>query len=222
MLNFRRGAGNLKIGVLGIQGDIQEHLKMIEKLGHEAIWVKRPEQLNKLSGLIMPGGESTTMIKLMKRFGVWEPLHQMLWNGFPVYGTCAGLVLLASEIENYPNQDSLKALPVKVERNGYGRQVDSFEVELNIPVLGDQLFNAVFIRAPIIVKWDKSVEVLSIYKKAPVLVRHDNILASSFHPELTEDTRIHEYFINEIVGKAGRWQNLGSKAPKAVRAGYRV
>lgn len=189
----------MKIGVLGIQGDIQEHLRMIEKIGHEAIWVKRPEQLEKISGLIMPGGESTTMIKLMKRFAVWEPLYQMLLNGFPVYGTCAGLVLLASEIENYPEQDSLKALPVKVERNGYGRQVDSFEVELEIPAIGANPFNAVFIRAPIIVEWDKSVEVLSTYKNTPVLVRYGNILASSFHPELTDDGRIHRYFIDEVV-----------------------
>ncbi|OAA30629.1 glutamine amidotransferase [Kosmotoga arenicorallina S304] len=189
----------MKIGVLGIQGDIQEHLRMIERLGHEVIWVKRPEQLEKISGLIMPGGESTTMIKLMKRFEVWEPLYQMLQNGFPVYGTCAGLVLLAYEIENYPDQDSLKALPVRVERNGYGRQVDSFEVELEIPAIGANSFNAVFIRAPIIVDWDKSVEVLSIYKNAPVLVRYGNILASSFHPELTDDVRIHRYFIDEVI-----------------------
>ncbi|AKI97490.1 pyridoxal 5'-phosphate synthase glutaminase subunit PdxT [Kosmotoga pacifica] len=189
----------MKIGVLGIQGDIQEHLRMIEKLGHEAVWVKRPEQLKELSGLIMPGGESTTMIKLMKRFGVWEPLYQMLQNGFPVYGTCAGLVLLASEIENYPEQDSLSALPVKVERNGYGRQVNSFEVELVIPVLGEPQFNAVFIRAPIIVECKDSLEVLATYNDDPVLVRYGNIMASSFHPELTNDTRIHEYFIKEVI-----------------------
>jgi 5'-phosphate synthase pdxT subunit len=191
----------LKIGVLGIQGDIQEHLRMIEKTGNEPLWVKSTSELAKVSGLIMPGGESTTMIRLMKKYELWDALREAIVSGLPVYATCAGMILLSREIINYPEQETLGVLNVAVERNGYGRQVASFETDLKIPVIGATPFRAIFIRAPIIEKYGESVEVLSTYKEKPVLVKQGKILASSFHPELTDDLRIHEYFVKEIIGK---------------------
>jgi 5'-phosphate synthase pdxT subunit len=191
----------LKIGVLGIQGDIQEHLRMIEKTGNEPLWVKSTSELAEVSGLIMPGGESTTMIRLMKKYELWDALREAIASGLPVYATCAGMILLAREIINYPEQETLGVLDIAVERNGYGRQVASFETDLEIPAIGDTPFRAIFIRAPIIEKCGDSVEVLSTYKEKPVLVKQGKILASSFHPELTDDLRIHEYFVKEIIGK---------------------
>jgi len=191
----------LKIGVLGIQGDIQEHLRMIEKTGNEPLWVKSTSELAEVSGLIMPGGESTTMIRLMKKYELWDALREAIVSGLPVYATCAGMILLSREIINYPEQETLGVLNVAVERNGYGRQVASFETDLKIPVIGATPFRAIFIRAPIIEKYGESVEVLSTYKEKPVLVKQGKILASSFHPELTDDLRIHEYFVKEIIGK---------------------
>ncbi|MDK2953256.1 MAG: pyridoxal 5-phosphate synthase pdxT subunit [Kosmotoga sp.] len=191
----------MKIGVLGMQGDIQEHLRMIEKTGNEPLWVKSTSELAKVSGLIMPGGESTTMIRLMKKYELWDALREAIVSGLPVYATCAGMILLSREIINYPEQETLGVLNVAVERNGYGRQVASFETDLKIPVIGATPFRAIFIRAPIIEKYGESVEVLSTYKEKPVLVKQGKILASSFHPELTDDLRIHEYFVKEIIGK---------------------
>ncbi|ACR79514.1 pyridoxal 5'-phosphate synthase glutaminase subunit PdxT [Kosmotoga olearia] len=191
----------MKIGVLGIQGDIQEHLRMIEKTGNEPLWVKSTSELAEVSGLIMPGGESTTMIRLMKKYELWDALREAIASGLPVYATCAGMILLAREIINYPEQETLGVLDIAVERNGYGRQVASFETDLEIPAIGDTPFRAIFIRAPIIEKCGDSVEVLSTYKEKPVLVKQGKILASSFHPELTDDLRIHEYFVKEIIGK---------------------
>lgn len=191
----------MKIGVLGIQGAIQEHLRMIERTGNEPLWVKSTSELAKVSGLIMPGGESTTMIRLMKKYELWDALREAIVSGLPVYATCAGMILLAREIVNYPDQETLGVLDVVVERNGYGRQVASFETDLDIPVIGDEPFRAIFIRAPIIEKCGENVEILSTYKEKPVLVKGGKILASSFHPELTDDLRIHEYFVKEMVGK---------------------
>lgn len=191
----------MKIGVLGIQGAIQEHLRMIERTGNEPLWVKSTSELAKVSGLIMPGGESTTMIRLMKKYELWDALREAIVSGLPVYATCAGMILLAREIVNYPDQETLGVLDVVVERNGYGRQVASFETDLDIPVIGDEPFRAIFIRAPIIEKCGENVEILSTYKEKPVLVKQGKILATSFHPELTDDLRIHEYFVKEMVGK---------------------
>lgn len=147
------------------------------------------------------GGESTTMIRLMKKYELWDALREAIASGLPVYATCAGMILLAREIINYPEQETLGVLDIAVERNGYGRQVASFETDLEIPAIGDTPFRAIFIRAPIIEKCGDSVEVLSTYKEKPVLVKQGKILASSFHPELTDDLRIHEYFVKEIIGK---------------------
>ncbi len=189
----------LRIGVLGLQGDFREHVETLRLMGVETLVVKLPEDLELVDGLIIPGGESTTMGRIMVEMGMKELLKEKIKNGMPVFGTCAGMILLSKKVEGY-EQPLLEVLDVEIERNAYGRQVESFEVDINIPELGDRPFRAIFIRAPKIKKLGEGVEVLASYDGDPVLVRQGNILASSFHPELTQDTRIHEYFIR-MVGK---------------------
>jgi len=185
----------LKIGVLGIQGAIQEHLSILRKAGVEPSWVKDRKELDSVMALVMPGGESTTMIKLLKRFEMWETLRDRIEDGMPVLATCAGMILLSKTIENVVNQDSLGVLDISVKRNGYGRQINSFEVDLQIDEIGPEPFRAVFIRAPKIESIGDEVRVLTSYDGSPVLVRQNNMLAASFHPELTGDLRIHRYFL---------------------------
>jgi len=184
-----------------MQGDIEEHLATMEKIKVEAVRVKSVKTLETVNGLIMPGGESTTMLRLLKLTGLFDLLKEKIKNGFPVYGTCAGLILLADEVE-HPTQDSLKILDLSVSRNGYGRQVDSFHAEISVPVIGDKSFDAVFIRAPIITKVGK-VEILASYNGMPVFVRQKNVIASTFHPELSNDTRIHEFFVEMVKNAFG-------------------
>lgn len=184
------------IGVSGIQGDFREHKWMIEKLGHESYIVRTPEDLEKVDGLIIPGGESTTMIRIMKRIGLFEKLKEKILNGLPVYGTCAGLIVLAKEIENYP-QESLGVIDIKVMRNAYGRQVDSFDEMVEIKGF-NKPFKAIFIRAPRVDGWGPEVDVLSTLDNHPIMLRQKNVLVTSFHPELTDDTRVHEYFIKMV------------------------
>ncbi|MEN3042957.1 MAG: pyridoxal 5'-phosphate synthase glutaminase subunit PdxT [Fervidobacterium sp.] len=184
------------IGVSGIQGDFREHKWVIEKLGYQTHIVRTPEDLEKIDALIIPGGESTTMIRIMKRVGLFDVLKQKITNGFPVYGTCAGLIVLAKEIENYP-QESLGVIDIKVMRNAYGRQVDSFDDFIQIKGF-DKPFKAIFIRAPRVDEHGPEVEVLATYNNHPVMLRQKNVLVTSFHPELTNDTRVHEYFL-ELV-----------------------
>lgn len=184
------------IGVSGIQGDFREHKWMIEKLGYETLVVRTPEELEKVDALIIPGGESTTMIRIMKRIGLFDALKEKILNGFPVYGTCAGLIVLAKEIENYP-QESLGVIDIKVMRNAYGRQVDSFDEMVEIKGF-DKPFKAVFIRAPRVDEWGSEVEVLSMLDNHPIMLRQKNVLVTSFHPELTDDTRVHEYFLKMV------------------------
>ncbi|MDD3680746.1 MULTISPECIES: pyridoxal 5'-phosphate synthase glutaminase subunit PdxT [unclassified Mesotoga] len=185
----------MKIGVLGIQGAIQEHLSILRKAGVEPSWVKDRKELDSVMALVMPGGESTTMIKLLKRFEMWETLRDRIEDGMPVLATCAGMILLSKTIENVVNQDSLGVLDISVKRNGYGRQINSFEVDLQIDEIGPEPFRAVFIRAPKIESICDEVRVLTSYEELPVLVRQGNVLAASFHPELTGDLRIHRYFL---------------------------
>lgn len=184
------------IGVSGIQGDFREHKWMIEKLGYETFVVRTPQELEKVDALIIPGGESTTMIRIMKRIGLFDVLKEKILNGFPVYGTCAGLIVLAKEIENYP-QESLGVIDIKVMRNAYGRQVDSFDEMVEIKGF-NKPFKAVFIRAPRVDEWGPEVEVLSMFDNHPIMLRQKNVLVTSFHPELTDDTRVHEYFLRMI------------------------
>lgn len=187
----------LKVGVLGLQGDVREHIEILQLLGVETFVVKLPEDLKLVDGLIIPGGESTTMIKIMKEIQMYEPLKEKIENGFPVYGTCAGMILLAKKVKN-SDQLTLQVLDIEVERNAYGRQIESFEVDINIPQFGEKPVRAVFIRAPKIVKMESNVEVLAEYEGTPVFVKENNVMATSFHPELTSDTRIHKYFIKMV------------------------
>jgi pyridoxal 5'-phosphate synthase pdxT subunit len=184
------------IGVLGLQGAVSEHVRSIVSSGAEAVIVKRVEELYALDGLILPGGESTTMRKLMDQYGFMEPLREMAAKGKPMFGTCAGLILLAKEVIGY-EQSHLGLFDVTVKRNSFGRQVDSFEAELSIKGL-DKPFVGVFIRAPHIVKVGEGVEVLAEHEGKIVAAREGQFLGCSFHPELTDDYRLTELFVNMV------------------------
>ncbi len=183
----------MRVGVLGLQGDCREHLNVLRRLGVEARDVRTVPDLQGVAALILPGGESTTMARLMAYSGLDKALKERARQGMPVYGTCAGMILLAKEIVDGLPQ-GLGLIDISVDRNAYGRQVDSFEADLQIKHLGS--FHAVFIRAPKIIRCGSGVEVLAEHEGVPVLVRQGRLLASSFHPELTGDTRIHEYFLS--------------------------
>lgn len=185
-----------KVGVLALQGDVREHLAILESLGCIASQVKKPEQLSNIDALIIPGGESTTIGKMAVRFGLIDPLRSAIDDGLPVYGTCAGMILLASTVSDH-DQPLIGALDVVVKRNAFGRQNESFEAQVNVSGL-DGAFHAVFIRAPWIEKVGAEVEVLAVIDDHPVMVRQGRILASSFHPELTGDERIHEMLLDLI------------------------
>lgn len=180
----------MPVGVLALQGDFREHASLLSEMGREARLVRTPEQLDGLAGLIIPGGESTTIGKLADRYGLLEPLRRVIGEGLPTLGTCAGLIFLAGRTTG-PDQIQLGVLDVVVERNAFGRQVDSFEAELDVVGLDDPL-HAVFIRAPVVAKVGAEVEVLASVDDDPVMVRQGNIVATSFHPELTGETRVHE------------------------------
>ncbi len=191
-----------KIGVLALQGAFAEHVAMVGRLGAEAVEVRMPSQLRSIHGLIIPGGESTTMSLLMSEYKLTQPLKEMAQQRFPIMGTCAGLVLLSRLAEeSYP--DTLKVMDVQVRRNAFGRQVDSFEANLDVPALGNQPFRGIFIRAPRISNVGPSVNVLcQLGKEEAVAVRQGNILCCSFHPELGTDTRFHQYFLDIVAGPA--------------------
>jgi len=197
----------LKIGVLALQGAFIEHCHILQKLGVDAPEIRLPGQLQALDGLIMPGGESTTILKLMHGYGLFQPLKELISRGFPVWGTCAGMICLASRIKNSQQSSlqPLEAMEITVKRNAFGRQVDSFEIELDMPVLGTQPYHAIFIRAPLIEKVGESVEVLAKLPEGVIVAaRQGNLLASSFHPELTADARFHQYFIKVVASKTGQ------------------
>lgn len=189
----------MNIGVLALQGAFREHIQMLRSLGAQVREVRLPSDLVGLDGLILPGGESTTMTNLMSSYGFWEPLREFSARGAALWGTCAGAILLANEVvgtsPNLPHQVSLGVLDVTIRRNAFGRQVDSFDVPL--PVQGlETPFPAVFIRAPVIERVGPEVEVLAQQEGRVVLVRQGRVLASSFHPELTGDTRLHQLFLD--------------------------
>ncbi|MGQ9466860.1 MAG: pyridoxal 5'-phosphate synthase glutaminase subunit PdxT [Anaerolineae bacterium] len=187
----------MRIGVLALQGAFIEHKNVLNRLGVQPVEVRLPEHLEGLNGLIIPGGESTTMGLLAQKWGLLEPLRAFARSGRPVWGTCAGMILLAKEIvDGVPGQPILGLMDITVRRNAFGRQVDSFEADLEIPVLGDLPFHAVFIRAPVIERVGASVDVLaSLDDGTAVAVRQGNLLATAFHPELTPDDRFHRYFM---------------------------
>ncbi len=188
----------LKIGVLALQGAVSEHIKSFAALGIEAAPVRLPSQVNGLSALVLPGGESTTISRLMKDFALVEEVRRLAQQGFPIFGTCAGLILLAKKVVGL-EMDTVGVLNIAVRRNAYGRQVDSFEADLTVDVLGATPFRGIFIRAPIIEAVGEGVKVLCRLDGVPVAVQQGRILACSFHPELTEDIRFHKYFVDLIV-----------------------
>ncbi|WP_110114889.1 pyridoxal 5'-phosphate synthase glutaminase subunit PdxT [Bacillus sp. CGMCC 1.16541] len=193
----------VKVGVLGLQGAVREHIRAIEEVGAEAVVVKKVEQLADLDGLILPGGESTTMRRLIDKYNFMEPLLQFANDGKPMFGTCAGLILLAKNIVGY-SEPHLGVMDITVERNSFGRQRESFEASLHIQDVADD-FIGVFIRAPHIVEVGSDVEVLSIHNERIVAARQGQFLGCSFHPELTEDTRLTKYFVQmveEVTSKA--------------------
>lgn len=186
----------MKIGVLALQGAVREHANALTACGVEPVEVRYAGQLREVQGLIIPGGESTTVGKLLVRYGMLEPLTELGQKGFPIFGTCTGLILLAREILG-SEQPHLKLIDMTVERNAFGRQIASFEADMPIPVLGEKPFHAIFIRAPYIVRTGPQVEVLAGMNEKILCVRQGNLLAAAFHPELTTDLRLHRYFLEQ-------------------------
>ena len=191
-----------RVGVLALQGDVREHLNSLEECGAQAFPVKRIDELFAADALIIPGGESTTIAKLARNFGLFDPIRERLADGLPVYGSCAGMILLADEIlDGIAGQESFGGIDMTVRRNAFGRQVDSFESEIRFNARQPFTFNAVFIRAPWVESVASSVEILAEVDGHPVAVRSKNFFATSFHPELTSDSRIHKYFLEAVVAK---------------------
>jgi pyridoxal 5'-phosphate synthase pdxT subunit len=181
----------MKIGVLALQGAFREHLSTLESIGVEGVPVRLPADLDDVSGLIIPGGESTTMRKLIERWNLRGPILELAESGAPIFGTCAGMIVLAREIAD-GDEPVLPLLDVTVERNAFGRQLDSFEADLQVPVLGDQPVHGVFIRAPIVDRTGPDVDVLARLDDGRVVaVRERNVIATAFHPELAGETRFH-------------------------------
>ncbi|HPU38884.1 MAG TPA: pyridoxal 5'-phosphate synthase glutaminase subunit PdxT [Microthrixaceae bacterium] len=191
----------MKVGVLALQGAFSLHARVLASLGVQTLEVRLPEQLDAVDRLVVPGGESTTMSMLAERFELLEPLRAFARSGRPVFGTCAGAILLSSEIiDGRADQHCLGAIDVSVRRNGFGRQVDSFEIDLDIPALGaaglgDEPFDAVCVRAPVIERIGDDVEVMASVDGNPALVRSGAIMVAIFHPELAGDRRLHELFV---------------------------
>ena len=195
----------MRVGVLALQGAFIEHEKALARIGVEPVEVRLPGELEGLDGLILPGGESTTIGQMAERWGLLEPIRAFARSGWPLWGTCAGMVLMAKEVvDGVSGQPRLELMDVMVRRNAFGRQVDSFEVGLEVPALGEEPFHAVFIRAPLIERVGKDVEILARLEPAlsgaegdgaVVAVRQGNLLATAFHPELTDDDRFHRYFL---------------------------
>jgi 5'-phosphate synthase pdxT subunit len=192
------------IGVLGLQGDVREHLAALREQGAVAVVVRRPQELADVDGLVLPGGESTTMVKLAARFGLMEPLRAAVHAGLPAYGSCAGMILLADRIlDAPPDQETVGGMDVTVRRNAFGRQVDSFESGLAFEGLAGGPVHAVFIRAPWVEEAGPGVEILGRVVGGPadgriVAVRQGNLVATSFHPELTGDRRVHALFVDIV------------------------
>jgi 5'-phosphate synthase pdxT subunit len=193
-------AGKQAVGVLALQGDFREHIAVLNSLGADARPVKRASELAQVSGLVIPGGESSVMDKLSRAFDLAEPLKAAIAGGLPVYGTCAGLIMLADRVlDAIAGQQSLGGLDISVRRNAFGSQLDSFETDLPIPVLGDPPVHAVFIRGPVVEDIGSGVTVLaSLDDGRVVAVEQGNLLGTSFHPEMTGDTRFHRYFLDRV------------------------
>jgi len=195
----------MRVGVLALQGDFAEHAKVLAHIGTEPVEVRLPQHLEGLNGLIIPGGESTTIGQIAKRWGLLEPIRAFARSGRPLLGTCAGMILMAKEVvDGIPGQPLLELMDITVRRNAFGRQVDSFEADLEIPALGEPPFHTIFIRAPLIERVKEGVEVLARLEPAlsgaegegtVVAARQGNLLVAAFHPELMDDDRFHRYFV---------------------------
>jgi 5'-phosphate synthase pdxT subunit len=210
-----------RIGVLALQGDFREHLRAMERLGAEASAIRLPKDLAHVDGLVLPGGESTAIGKLMVAYGLDQPLRDLIAAGMPVWGTCAGMILLARETDNaLLGQPLLATMNIRVRRNAFGSQRESFETELTIPILGATPYHAIFIRAPVVERAGEGVAVLARLSETEadpqggtasnggsgpniVAVRQGNLLGTAFHPEVTEDLRFHEYFLGIVRQRAG-------------------
>ena len=187
-----------RIGTLALQGAFRAHVERLRAFGVDAVEVRTPAELGRCDALVMPGGESTTMSNLLATSGLFEPIAERIESGMPTFGTCAGMILLAVKIlDGRSDQRCFGALDIAVRRNGYGRQIDSFEADLDIAGFADP-FHGVFIRAPRIETVGEGVEVLASYDDEPVLVRHGHLMAASFHPELTTDGRLHGMFVDAV------------------------
>lgn len=189
--------GRVTIGVLAVQGAVLKHIQMLERCGVRVIPVRFVSELDEVQGLIIPGGESTTIGKLMDRYGLDKKIVERANEGMPVFGTCTGMILLAKNIVN-SEQHRLGLMDTTILRNAFGRQVDSFEADLDVQEIGGKPVHAIFIRAPYATEAGENVKVLATVEGKMVLLRQDNLLACAFHPELTEDTRVHEYFIGMV------------------------
>ena len=193
----------MKIGVLSLQGDVREHARSLSDCGVHSSLVRRPSELEAVDALVIPGGESTTISKLARIFDIFQPIQERISAGMPVYGSCAGMILLADRVgDAIVGQESFGGLDVTVRRNAFGRQVDSFETDLTFKGITQPPIRAVFIRAPWVESVGSSVEVLAEVDGHPVAVRSDHLFATSFHPELTGDNRIHKFFIEEVCEPA--------------------
>jgi len=192
-----------KIGVLALQGAYEEHITALRELGVAVSTIRLPVDLEGLDGLIIPGGESTTVLRLLTRFLLLEPIRSKIKHGLPVFGTCAGMICLAKEVSNSHQlgADPIGVMDIKVERNAFGRQVDSFEEDITVDVLGEERFHAIFIRAPKITEVKPPATVLAISSTGDIVAaRQDKLLTTAFHPELTHDLRLHRYFLCIVNG----------------------
>jgi 5'-phosphate synthase pdxT subunit len=199
----------LAIGVLALQGDVREHLSALVDSGVAAQSVRRPEELDRVDALVIPGGESTTMSRLADEFGLLEPIRKRIAGGMPVYGSCAGMIMLATEVlDGRPDHQGFDGIEMTVRRNAFGRQVDSFEAPVEITGVPGPQFHAIFIRAPWVERVADGVEVLGRVAEGAaagriVAVRQGNLLATAFHPELTGDLRVHRYFVDLVAAAIG-------------------
>lgn len=193
-------AGSARIGILALQGDVREHARMLRTLGAESVAVRRPEELDEIDGLILPGGESSVIDKLARAFDLHDPVRAAIDGGLPVYGTCAGMILLADRItDGIAGQQTFGGLDITVQRNAFGSQTESFETDLDVAAIGAPSLRAVFIRAPLVIETGPGVEVLAALDEGRVVAVRDGVrMATAFHPEVSGDSRMHALFLESV------------------------
>ena len=195
----------MKIGVLALQGDVAEHIASLGECGVIASGVRSKQEIESIDALVIPGGESTTIAKLAKAFGVFDLIKSRIASGMPTYGSCAGMILIADQIlDGGADQEGFGGIDAQVRRNAFGRQVDSFETDLSFSGISGAAFRAVFIRAPWVESVGTQVEVLASFNGHPVAIRQGHLLATSFHPELTGDNRIHRFFVDQLCKESSK------------------